>query len=348
VRLGAEVEGVTGDLRCAAERVARVAASLQYEYWFFGEALAFDGLVLAADAAGREELAASAAMLLRSWLTRLRATPAGRSDAFAPLRTLIHLHAHDPAAGYLEAARKVADYAISQPDHRGAILHELRGYPRPMVFVDYLYYVGPYLGLLAQELGEPAYLEAAVRQTIGHIEALRDERTGLFNHVSDPHEEPYSIAWGRGNGWAMLGLVDTLQVLPADCPGRSEILEVFSSQLAQSFALQSRCGNWHTILDDPDSPLEPSIAAFFVASGLKAQRLGLVRGVDEALHLAWCAVLRNLSSNGEYATSMTEWPNRERSAYYRRPLGVNPWGQGCFLRAVAEQLAGREQGRTSR
>ncbi len=325
--------------RDAAERAARVAASLKLEYWFFGEALTLDGLVLAADAYGQDGLADTAAELMRGWAAELPTRAPRPADAFAPLRALIRLDEREPEAGWLRAARTVADYVLSEPEQGGAVLHKLPNYPRPMVFVDYIYYVGPYLGLLAQALDEPEYLDAAAAQTIGHIEALQNNRTGFFDHVFDPQEkEPYGIAWGRGNGWAMLGLVDTLELLRPKHPGREQILEAFSVLFARSFELQASNGHWHAILDDSASPLEPSIAAFFLASGLKARRLGLVQGADERLDRAWDAVLRNFSPNGDFATSMTEWPDRDPHAYYTRPSGVNPWGQGCFLRVLAEIL----------
>jgi unsaturated rhamnogalacturonyl hydrolase len=275
---------------------------------------------------------------LHGWPAEIASRLPQDSDVYAPVRALVRLHQRTGRPEYFTAATKVAEQTVSGPAYKGALLHRLEGY-LPMVFVDFIYYVGPYLGLLAQVTGNITFLDAAVTQTLGHLECLQDPADDLVRHVYDPaRRETNGVAWGRGNGWALLGLVDTLEVVPPQHSGRARIEDRFRRLLAACVERQDACGAWHTILDDTASPLENSIAAFFYAALTKARRLGLASGIDEAAARAWRATCDRVRPDGQFPISMTEWPDWKPEAYYRRPIGTNAWGQGCFLRAAGEFL----------
>lgn len=322
-------------------KAADACESLTYKRWFWGEALVFDALLLAGEVTGEARLITQADVLLGSWPREAMFRSVQHTDIYAPLRALVRLHRIVGKNEYRESAIKTAEYIVSAPAYRGALLHNLEGYP-PMVFVDFLYYVGPYMGLLAQTTENTALLDAAVDQTLSHLECLQDSRDGFVRHVYDPRRrETNGVAWGRGNGWALLGLVDTLELIPAQHRGRPAIEDRFRHLVASCVESQDPSGVWHTILDDPESPLESSTAAFFAAALLKARRLGLATGIEKCTTKAWRATWHRIQSDGRFPISMTEWPDWNPEAYYRRPVGINPWGQGCFLRAASEWLISR-------
>lgn len=329
---------MSGEVTAAIKGAARCCGQLEYRRWFWGEALAFDALVAAGDATGDGQLRVSAESLLQGWPAAMTSRPPQHTDVYAPIRALVRLHQGTGNAGYLGAAVKVARHIAVGPAHNGAFLHHLEGYS-PMVFVDFIYYVGPYLGLLSQVTGETALLDTAVSQTLGHLECLQDPADDLVRHVYDPARgETNGVPWGRGNGWALLGLVDTLEVVPASHHGRGPLEDRFRRLLRACLERQGAGGLWHTILDDPASPLENSISAFFYAALAKAERLGLVAGTEETAVGAWRATFGRIRPDGGFPISMTEWPDWNPQAYYRRPVGINAWGQGCFLRAASERL----------
>lgn len=72
------------------------------------------------------------------------------------------------------------------------------------------------------------YFDDAVKQVLNFSKYLFITEKGLFNHgwfnnmKYDTH-----IFWGRQNGWAMLAMAELLDVLPADCPGRDTVLDIF-------------------------------------------------------------------------------------------------------------------------
>jgi len=331
---------VGDDVTAAIKAAAQWCGQLEYRRWFWGEALAFDALVAAADATGDGQLRTTAESLLQGWPAEIASRAAQPIDVYAPIRALVRLHQGTGRADYLGAAVKVARHIALGPATKGAFLHQLKGYP-PMVFVDFIYYVGPSLGLLSQVTGETALLDTAVSQTLGHLDCLQDPADDLVRHVYDPARgETNGVPWGRGNGWALLGLVDTLEIVPASHRGRGLLEQRFRRLLGACLERQAAGGLWHTILDDPASPLEYSISAFFYAALAKAQRLGLAAGTNEPAASAWRATFDHIRPDGGFPISMTEWPDWDPQAYYRRPVGINAWGQGCFLRAASERLAG--------
>jgi unsaturated rhamnogalacturonyl hydrolase len=331
------------DVIAAIKMAAQCCEQLEYKRWFWGEALAFDALVLAGKVTGVEQLRVLADSLLCSWPSQMASRMPKHSDVYAPLRALIRLQQVTSRPDYVRVAVKVAEYIMSAPAYKGALLHHLEGYP-PMVYVDFIYYGGPYLGLMSQVTGDTTLLDAAVTQTLGHLECLQDPADGLVRHVYDPvRGETNGVAWGRGNGWALLGMVDSLEVIPAHHSGRTLIANRFRHLLAACIECQDSSGLWHTILDDSNSPLENSISAFFYAALTKARRLGLASEVDEFAARAWQATFSRIRPNGQFPISMTEWPDWNPDAYYRRLTGINAWGQGCFLRAASEFLISTEE-----
>lgn len=326
-------------------RAARKALELDRRAWFWGEAVAFDSAALAADVIGDADLRNAVSRILVAWSREMLSRPTQPADVYAPLSAMLRLRQGGGPGELLDAAVKVADHVIAAPSEDGAYLHELQGYP-PMVFVDFIYYAGPYLGQVALSTGDPRYLDAAVQQTLGHLRRLQDPRNGLVDHVYDPGRGGTNgVAWGRGNGWALLGLVDTLAIVPADHAGREGIERGLRAMLEACLASQDESGMWHTILDDPSSPLESSVAAFFYAAFAKAQRMVLTDSdVLAATTKAWDAIMSKVREDGGFPISMTEWPDWDPLAYYRRPTGINAWGQGCLVRAGAEYLSDHAAG----
>jgi unsaturated rhamnogalacturonyl hydrolase len=326
-------------LRERVTRAADVAAGLAYTRWFFGEALAFDGIAEVAAHWSDTRLWTRLTQMLDSWPARFEArADEPYLDVDAPMRALVALHRREGDATVpLATVRKLCNLVTTEPSHAGALLHDLEGYPNKMVFVDCIYYCGPELALGAEVLADDRLFDAAAEQTLAHVELLRTTG-GLLCHVYDPGRATTNeIAWGRGNGWAMMGLVDTLELLPRSHVAWGRIHAALDELVATCVSLQDAGGHWHTILDDLASPLEPSIAAFFAAALRKGSRLGFVNGVEDVARRAWDATWHASAETGEAPTSMTEWPTWKREAYYERPSGVNPWGQGAFLRAAVEE-----------
>lgn len=199
------------------------------------------------------------------------------------------------------------------------------------IWVDCMHTDGP--GLAALGLHDDAVTAAQ------EYSAVLQRDDGLFHHGYDVDaERGNGVAWGRGQGWALLGLVDSLSMTHDD--GLLRRL----NRLAEALAWHEDDGRWHTFVDDPASPLEHSVAAY-VANGLGR---AIVRGlVDDAysaiVRRASAATIEVLDRGGLTVSEAT--PVGDVANYTTRAVGVFPWGQAPVLHLLLDRLELEEERR---
>jgi unsaturated rhamnogalacturonyl hydrolase len=170
-----------------------------------------------------------------------------------------------------------------------------------------------------------------------------DARVPLLYHgYSDASGEHIGLLWGRGAGWALLRAGRYPGGLACPHQARDILLANFRSLAATLRDLQAESGDWHTVLDHPETYLEPSIAFFVCAAFRKAMRAGLLESSFEACaNRSWDACTRAISGAGQILVSEAT-PEGDLASYQALRLGVYPWGQGLgqgpALRAIDELL----------
>ena len=117
---------------------------------------------------------------------------------------------------------------------------------------------------------------------------------GLFIHaVEGPH------AWGRGNGFAALGLADALQYLPATWPDRGRVLEIYRRHMRALLPHQSDDGSWRQVVDEPTSYHELTVSAMTVAAMARGVRLGWIdKSFVPAIERGWRYVVTRVDGDG--------------------------------------------------
>jgi len=218
---------------------------------------------------------------------------------------------------------------------------------RPMantLWLDDLYMGVPALAQMGALTGERRYFDDAVRQILQFSQRMFVAEDGLYRHgwveSMDPHP---AFFWGRANGWAIMAMVELLEVLPADHPGRPAILAQLKAHAAGLARTQSGTGLWHQLLDRPDSYLETSATAIYAYSIARAINRGWLdrKAYAPMATLAWNAVTTKVSPAGEVedvcvGTGMGFDP----AFYYYRPRHVSAaHGYGPVLLAGAEIIA---------
>lgn len=215
---------------------------------------------------------------------------------------------------------------------------------RSHVWVDCLYTDGPFLALLGTETGDDRWQDLACGQTRAYLEVLWDVSSGLFCHGYDAETRRVNaVHWGRGNGWALMGLVDLLRFLSPDHGFRRRVAGVIGRQVEAMLPLQDAGGHWHTVVDQPETYLESSIAAMMAWAIPQAVRLG---AVPEALReaalgaaaRARAAMLAVTDPEGNLTGVSEATPAGDLAIYATRPTGVFPWGQGPLLLALADEI----------
>lgn len=352
-----------------AALVAPTLTGLGYQTWNFGDSVGFEAMIAASDLLGDERWAAFGWGWARAWATRSH--PFVRQDCTAPGLAIAELARRFDDPMLLAAAVELADYLLARPLLQGiyqtsvhaplqhpcgpaqldAAAAVLVDDPPAGVFVDCLHFDPPFFAALAAATGNIRFVDAALTQALGYLTAL-GRSDGLFDHfILDGVDGRFGQGWGRGQGWALLGLLDVVEqlaplagTLNAAQVGAMQRLRVAAAGLvAAMMRLQRPDGHWYIVITDPASGNESSTAAFMAAGFYRALRLGLLAGsaTERAADAAYAAMWSAVNADGRLTVvSAAVNACTEVSHYAHVPTGFQvPWGQGPVVLAAAARQA---------
>lgn len=308
-----------GLVRAVADRTARCPVAI----WGYGIGGTLSGLVRASSVLGPAEYAGRVEELVGPAL----AAAAAPTDHLIPVEALLALRRARPSAPVDAACERWVAAVLGAPEPwpGGPRVHRPDLEPwSSTVWVDCIHTDGP--GLAA--LGRPA---EAVEYATAYASVLqRDD--GLFHHGYDvAARRGNGVAWGRGQAWALFGLVDTVHAAPDDA------LHARLGRLVEALAAWEDRGRWHTVVDDPASPVEHSVAAYLAWGLRRAVTYGLVdAGYTALADRAFDATLAALDDGAVVVSEAT--PVGGHQDYVRRATGVFPWGQAPVLHAVLDRM----------
>ena len=161
-----------------------------------------------------------------------------------------------------------------------------------------MFMAGTMLGRAYRITGERSYLDMLAGLLLdGNIQ----QDDGLFWHC---RSAPYY--WGRGNGFAAMGLAETLTYLPHDHPHRSDIVAMHVKLLDGLRRLQQPSGMYLQVLDFPGSYQEHTATCMIGYSIARGIRLGwLDSSYRDSLQLAWQGVSERIDDEGNVVDSCT-------------------------------------------
>ena len=191
--------------------------------------------------------------------------------------------------------------------------------------------------VLARSGARPGHerdMDVAARLLTEYAARLQ-QPTGLFNHaVNGP------AAWGRGTGFAALGLIETLTRMPAAHPSRGTILEIFRRQMAAVRLQQAPDGMWRQIIDEPGAYREETATAMLMSAMARGVRLGwLDASYRRAIDRAWRGLAAHVVDDGtlvDVCAGTGAGPTRRY--YFDRPAvtGADDRGGAMALLAAVE------------
>jgi len=185
--------------------------------------------------------------------------------------------------------------------------------------------------------GHEADLDRAARLLTGYASKLQ-RADGLFNHATDG-----PAAWGRGNGFAAFGLIETLARLPKAHPSRQPLLDSYRRLMTAVRAQQSPDGSWRQIIDEPGAYREETATAMLLTAMARGVRLGwLDVSFRPSVQRAWRALAAHVASDGtlvDVCAGTGAGPTRRY--YFDRPAvtGADDRGGAMGLTAALELLA---------
>jgi len=355
----AEITDLT-KLNAGANFAPGVFRLVSYEW-----GVAYGAMLLAGEATGdsryteyttkRISLVGSVAKYFKSLQTSQQAQQPGGS----PVRSVLDPRALDDAGSMCAAMiktynvnknqdlRPLVDNYINYISTKQQRLSDgtlSRNRPLPdALWLDDLYMSVPALAQMGKLTGEKKYFDDACKQVLQFSKRMFNKDKGLYMHGwiqdMDTHPEFY---WGRCNGWAILTMCELLDVLPAEHPSRSAVLEQYKAHAKGLASYQAETGFWHQLLDRNDSYLETSATAIFTycfAHGINKGWLD-ARAYGPAAVLGWNAVSTKVNQKGEVeGTCVGTGMAFDPAFYYKRPVNVAAaHGYGPVIMAGAEML----------
>jgi len=207
-------------------------------------------------------------------------------DNILPGRLLIALYQETREEKYKRAACFLMEQLKEQPrtSERGYWHKQI--YPYQM-WLDGIYMAELFSVEFARVFAASRYFDEAVHQiTLIHRHTY-DPKTGLLYHGWDetktqvwahPKRGTSPEFWGRAIGWYIMVLVECLDALSEEHPGRNEIISILRNLAASVARYQDpETGLWYQVLDKGDRPdnwHETSCTAMFAYAFAKGVRKG--------------------------------------------------------------------------
>jgi len=219
-----------------------------------------------------------------------------------------------------------------------------RSRPQPnTLWLDDLFMSVPALAQAGKYTGNKAYFDDAVKQVLQFSARMFNKEKNLYMHgwVAEMSVHP-EFHWARANGWAVLTMVELLDVLPQDHPKRDAILQQLRLHVKGLAAYQTGTGFWHQLIDRNDSYLETSATAIYCYSIARAVNNKWLDAKTYApmVLLAWNAVSTKINKEGQVeGTCVGTGMAFDPAFYYYRPISVYAaHGYGPVLLAGAEVI----------
>lgn len=211
------------------------------------------------------------------------------------------------------------------------------------LWLDDMFMSVPALAQMGSYTGNTKYYDDAVKQVNQFSERMFNSQKGIYMHgwVESMQVHP-QFHWARANGWAVMTMVELLEVLPKNHPGYSQVLAQLQKHIAGLVQYQDGTGFWHQLLDRNDSYLETSATAIYAYSIGRAINRGYVDKMTyaPAVLLAWNAVATKVNDKGQVeGTCVGTGMGFDPAFYYYRPVNVfAAHGYGPVLLAGAEVI----------
>lgn len=217
-----------------------------------------------------------------------------------------------------------------------------RNRPQPnTLWLDDLFMGVPALAQMGKLTGDVKYYDDAVKQVLQFSKRMFNNDNNLYMHgwVQSMEYHP-QFHWARANGWAVMTLVELLEVLPKEHAGYNDVLNQLRLHIKGLTKYQDGTGFWHQLIDKNDTYLETSATAIYAYSIARAINRGYIdkAAFSPVAMLAWNAVSTKVNEKGHViGTCVGTGMGFDPAFYYYRPINVYAaHGYGPVMLAGAE------------
>lgn len=222
----------------------------------------------------------------------------------------------------------------AEKDSAGSILYRQGD---TAAFLDTIGMICPFLTRYGSERNNQQATDLAIQQFRAFFTNGFDELSGLPYHGYDiKHGHKCGIiGWGRGLGWLMIGLVETLRWLD---PRSDEFIEVeaYAHKIFEVIIkYQTANGGFSWQLQATEGHLDTSVVSMIGYSLSLYMKLTKSSAYKDELDKMIRCLLSNINESGEVLSSSAEC--RGFSMYPQR-FETNSWGQGFGVLFIIEYL----------
>ena len=136
------------------------------------------------------------------------------------------------------------------------------------------------------------HFDDAAKQVLQFSKRMFNPQLGIYMHgyVEGQADHP-EMHWARANGWAVMSMVEVLEVLPKNHKMRDAIVKQLRAHIKGLSTYQTRDGFWHQLIDRPDTYQETSATAIYTYAIARAVNRGYVeaQAYGPMANLAWNA-----------------------------------------------------------
>ena len=191
--------------------------------------------------------------------------------------------------------------------------------------------------------GRASDLDHLAKMLISYAGRLQRE-DGIFVHFTDGR-----IPWGRGNGFAALGLTEALTSLAAAHASRPQVLEIYRRHMSAMTSMQAPDGMWRQVIDEPGAYREQSATAMTLTAMARGVRLGWIDAkiYRPVIDRAWRALAAHITEDGSIVDICTGTGSQATLRLYLDRAAISGFddrGGGMGLLAsmeMQELMAGR-------
>ena len=203
---------------------------------------------------------------------------------------------------------------------------------RPDYIVEDMFQIGNALGRAFSLTGESKYLDVL---TTFLLEMETQQEDGLYWHGRSAHHY-----WGRGNGFASMGLAESLTYMPQEYTGRDAILAKFVALMEAMRRHQEPSGMWRQVVDFPGTYQEFTATCMTGYAMARGVRMGwLDAHFGDTVALAWQGISERIEDSGKVVDAcFGSGTNADVQYYLDRPAvsGFDDRGGSMALWFTAE------------
>jgi len=262
---------------------------------------------------------------------------------------LLYLYSVDKKENYLKSLQLLRSQLDTHPrTSEGGFWHK-KIYPSQM-WLDGLYMGEPFYANYTQMFDKGDAATKAYDDIVNQFDLiqkhLKDPKTGLLYHGWDESKQQAWADkqtglspnfWGRAMGWYGMAIVDVLDFLPQNHPGRARLISYLNSYSEALVKVQdSKTGLWYQVLDkgsEKGNYLEASGSSMFVYTFAKGARKGYLPTSYKAIaKKGYAGIIKNLISVEKDGTV-----NLNQNCAVAG-LGGTPYRSGTYEYYVNEQI----------